>query len=472
MKIHKKLSEEIIIFFSIFKWFALASIIGTIVGSATALFLKLLTLSVSIRNYSPHYFLALPFAFFASSYLVTRFASDAEGHGTEKVIEAVHKRAANIDILVVPVKLAATIITLAFGGSAGKEGPCAQIGAALASYFSNLFNFDSKDRKKIVICGISAGFAAVFGTPLAGAVFGVEVLFIGSIMYDTLLPSLISGVVSCQVAGALGIAYASHKANFIPQFSEAFFIEIFIAGIFFGICSILFIECMKLGENISKKIKYSKPFKGLIGGLILITLALVFSDKFLGLGVETIESCLPGESNFWYAFNYLGINTYFNYSGFAPGDVLWYAFLVKIVFTTVTLAFGGSGGVVTPIFFIGSTAGAAFANLTGLDPYTFSAIGFVAVLAGAANTPIAASLMALEIFGSPIAPYAATACVVSFLMSGHRSIYSSQVLLLKKSESINVELGKDINDIATDAAPREKSLLKKLLGMYNKNIRR
>lgn len=469
MNFKDKISEEVIIFFSIFKWFALASVIGVIVGSATALFLTLLNYGITVRNYSPYYFLALPFAFFTSSFLITRFAGDAEGHGTEKVIEAIHKKSSIIDFAVVPVKLAATLITLSFGGSAGKEGPCAQIGAGLASSFAKFFNFDEKDRKKIVVCGISAGFAAVFGTPLAGAIFGVEVLFIGSIMYDILLPSLIAGVVSCQVAGALGIAYTSHKANFIPQFNEAFYLEILVAGVFFGLCSILFIECMKLGEKISSGIPYSKPFKGLIGGLILMVMAFVFSDRFLGLGVETIESCLPKEKNLWYALNYLGIGSYFN-GIFGAGEVAWYSFLAKIAFTSVTLSFGGSGGVVTPIFFIGSTAGAFFAGALGLDVPTFSAIGFVAVLAGSANTPIAASLMALEVFGSPIAPYAATACVVSFLMSGHRSIYSSQVLLLKKSESISVELGKNIDEIDTHAAPREKSMLKKVIGFYHKKF--
>ena len=132
-------------------------------------------------------------------------APDAEGHGTEKIIEAVHQRSGKIRLMVVPVKLVATVITIAFGGSAGKEGPAAQIGAAVSSAFSDLLRFDSKDRKKLVICGISAGFATVFGTPIAGAIFGVEVLFVGGMLYDVLLPSFVSGIVAFQVSSALGI---------------------------------------------------------------------------------------------------------------------------------------------------------------------------------------------------------------------------------------------------------------------------
>ncbi len=459
----RKITEEAILFFSISKWVLLSTTIGAIVGAAATAFLKMLNWSISFRGQFTHYYFWLPLAFLISVLLVKYFAPEAEGHGTEKVIEAIHKRDSNIDIMVVPVKLFATIVTIACGGSAGKEGPCAQIGAGLASYFANLFKFDGHDRRKLVICGISAGFAAVFGTPLAGAIFGVEVLFVGSMLYDVLLPSFISGITSYQVAEALGIGYSKHTVNFIPVFSEVFFLKVVLAGIFFGICSIIFIETMRFFEDLSAKIKLDKRYKAILGGMILIGLTFIFSEQFLGLGIETIDSCLPREKNIWYGLEYMGFNPNIIYSYLAGGYVVWYAFLAKILFTSITLNFGGSGGVVTPIFFIGATSGMLFAQLMGLDVATFSAIGFVAVLAGAANTPIAASIMAMEIFGSPIAPYAAVACVVSFFMSGHRSIYPSQVLLLKKSESIDVNIGAVITEADARSAPRKKSVLKKII---------
>ena len=162
---------------------------------------------------------------FLSNLIVKYLAPEAEGHGTEKVIEAVHKRSGKINPLVVPIKLIATIITIALGGSAGKEGPCAQIGAGLSSAFADLLRFGNRDRKKLVICGISAGFATVFGTPIAGAIFGVEVLFVGGLIYDVLLPAFVAGIVGYHVSSGLGITYFYHQLNFVPVFSSLFFIQ-------------------------------------------------------------------------------------------------------------------------------------------------------------------------------------------------------------------------------------------------------
>jgi H+/Cl- antiporter ClcA len=163
-------------------------------------------------------------------------------------------------------------------------------------------------------------------------------------------------------------------------------------------------------------------------------MTFIFSKQYLGLGLDTIENCLNG------------IKT------------VWYSFIVKIIYTSVTLGFGGSGGIVTPIFFIGASSGTLFASIFGLDIATFAAIGLVSVLAGAANTPIAASIMAMELFGTNVAPYATVACVVSFLISGHRSVYPSQILAIRKSSSIKVEVGKEIEGVLAQANPRKKSL--------------
>ena len=419
----KRLAEETIIFISVIKWFALATAVGAIVGLATTGFLWLLKWSTALGNGHPHYFLFMPAAFFASALIIKYIAPDAEGHGTEKVIEAIHKRSGRIKASVVPVKLVATLITIAAGGSVGKEGPCAQIGAGLASLFANIFRCNDRDRKKIVICGISAGFAAVFGTPIAGALFGIEVLFVGSILYEVLLPSFVAGMTSYYISSSLGITYFYRPINFVPVFTESFFTKIALAGIFFGLCSFLLVESLKLFQSLADRIRIWKPLKGLLGGAILIALAMLISNDYLGLGLNHIEGVLQGQPDAWYS---------------APA---------KIAFTSITLAFGGSGGIVTPIFFIGSSAGALFAKLMSLDTATFAAIGLVSLLAGAANTPLAASIMAVELFGSRIAPYAATACVISFLMTGHRSVYPSQVFAISKTPSVKIELGKEEDEL-------------------------
>jgi H+/Cl- antiporter ClcA len=437
--------EESILFISIIKWFLLASIVGVLVGLSTTIFLKVLEISISFATQYKYYFFLLPVSFFLSSLLTEYIAPEAKGHGTEKVIESVHKRSGKINPLVVPIKLIATVVTIALGGSAGKEGPCAQIGAGLSSILSDVFKFNESDRKKLVICGISAGFATVFGTPIAGAIFGVEVLIVGSLLYDVLFPSFVAGIVGYQVASFYGITYFYEPLNFVPTFSSLLFTKVCFSGIFFGFCSFIFIEMMKYIEQANKKIPTRPLYKGLIGGAVLVILTILLSTQFLGLGLETIKSSLEGE--------------YIN-----P-----LAFLGKMLFTSVTLAFGGSGGIVTPIFFIGATSGNTFANLFGMDIAMFSAIGMVALLAGAANTPISASIMAVELFGPAVAPYAAVACVISFLMTGHRSVYPSQVLVMTKSPTLVVEKGKEMEHIEyVQVKPRPKSITETIVKISKK----
>ena len=269
---------------------------------------------------------------------------------------------------------------------------------------------------------------------MPGPFLALRFLFAGSILYDVLLPSFISGIMAYQVSSHFGITYFYHPLKFTYVFTEFFFLKVVLLGLFLGVCSLFLIEALYLGKKVSEKIKIWEPLKGLLGGTLLIVLALIFSKQYLGLGLDTIEMSLAG------------------------GAIIWYAFILKIIFTMITLSLGGSGGIITPIFFIGATAGSLFATTLGLDRATFAAIGLVGLLAGAANTPIAASIMAMELFGPKIAPYAAVACVVSFLISGHRSVYPSQVLAMRKSASIDVETGRELEGLSVRVKPRVKSL--------------
>ena len=433
---NEKFEEQTTIFISIVKWIVLALIIGILVGASTTVFLKLLGWSSGFTTQVPYYYTVLPLTFLLCNLLINYLAPQSKGHGTEKVIEAVHKRSGRMQVSVIPIKLFTTIITIASGGSVGKEGPSGQIGAGLASLFSDIFRLKDTDRRKLVICGISAGFAAVFGTPISGAIFGLEVLYVGAIMYDVMLPSFISGIIAYHVCSSFGITYFHSHISFIPAFSNSFFLIVVLAGVVFGTVSFVFIESFRLVEDLVGRWNINEYVKNVVGGLALVGLIFLFSDKYAGLGVGTIERELNGQE---YAF--------------------WFDFLLKMAFTIITLSFGGSGGVVTPMFFIGAAAGSFFAQLLHVDNATFAAIGMVSLLSGAANTPIAASIMGLELFGPAVAPYAAISCVIAFLMTGHRSIYPSQILSMKKTASMQVSVGNEMHDVEASISNKNRHRL-------------
>lgn len=450
-KMKKKFYEEVTLFASVIKWTVYAAAIGSLAGLATAVFLRSLSWTSGHLGNFPNYYFSLPLTLMASSFLVKWLAPEAAGHGTEKVIEAVHKRMGRIPLKVVPVKLVATVITLASGGSAGKEGPCAQIGAGLASAFGGLLRLNNIDRRKLVICGISAGFATVFGTPVAGALFGIEVLVLGSMMYDVLFPSFVAGIIGYHVATLMGVQYPQHVTTLTLKISGGYFLEMILLGMWCGLIALFLIEMMKFSHKSFGRLPGHYLLKALLGGALLILIGKIVSPGYLGLGLESIDAGLNG-------------------TVMPAGALFW-----KTITTSITLGCGGSGGIVTPIFYIGTAAGNLFASIfheTNLA--AFSAIGMTSLLAGAANTPIAASVMAIELFGPGIAPHAALACMVSYLIVGYRSVYPSQVLGIQKSASHKIATGMPISEVGqVEYLKRENSLLsivnKIMQRMHNKN---
>ncbi len=432
----KIFSEETVLFASVFKWIVLGCAVGSIVGTSTSIFLICLNFAIDFIHRYSFWYILTPAGLLISFLIVKNLAPDASGHGTEKVIEAVHRYSGYVKPAVIPIKLIATVITIAMGGSAGKEGPCAHIGAGLASLFAGITKRDDQDRKKIVICGISAAFASVFGTPIAGAIFGVEVLFVGSILYEVLLPSFVAGITSTYVTRLFGIKYLFNSVKVSFDFSGKIFFEVILAGFLFGIISRMLIEAMKGFNKINGEWKANQYLKILFSGIVILLITLLTSTDYLGMGVDVIEKSITGK------------------------EVVWYAFIIKIIFTAITLNFGGSGGIITPIFFIGATSGNIIGWLLGIDRSFTSALGFVSLLAGAANTPISASILAVEMFGPDITIYAALASVISFIMTGHSSVYPSQIVAIKKSASVKLETGKEIEEINPVADPLNNSIIK------------
>jgi len=445
--LRRHITEQTAIFFSVTKWVFLSSIIGIVIGAVVTSFLNILEYAENSREILPFpYYFTLPFALVLTVWLVKTFAPSAKGHGTEKVIEAIHKHNGKINLSVIPIKLLVTVLTIFSGGSVGKEGPGAQIGAGIASAISSLLKFHKSDRKKLVICGISAGFASVFGTPVAGAIFGVEVLIIGLIMYDVLLPSFIAGFAAFTTAQFLGIKYTYYNLHFFQDVSLniTLIITVIGAGVFFGFVSDIVITTVnKMGEFI-KGINRDIYIKSFLGGVIIVLLTVFLGTQYIGLGLPTISEALNPEL-----------------AGHA--DIYWYTFIFKTIYTALTLGSGGSGGIITPIFYIGATSGYTFGTIISPEHITmFAALGFVSVLSATTNTPIASTIMAIELFGIDIAHYAALSAVISFLISGHRSIFSTQILSMRKSEMLSVNMGEDVEHSNISLEEKERNKIEKI----------
>ena len=414
MKILKQPTHNVV---NIIKWFLLATFIGIVIGALDAVFLKALDASIAWRNKIPYFYLCLPLALYVVAVLSRKVAPTHKDFSTDAVLKQINAYRP-ISFISILKGFVLSILTMATGGSAGKEAPCADVGAGVSSLLSRLLRMSTEDQRKMMICGVSAGFAGVFGVPISGALFGLEVLWVGHIFYEVMFPALVAGITAFQVTSYLGVNYIYHPIHFVPVFSEQFFLKMIISGMFFGLISLLFIEIAKFMRVLFRYItRRSNLFMAcVLGGVLLIWMGYITSPLYLGLGAAGIDGPLSGQ----------------------PLDSP-FGFLYKIITTSITFAAGGIGGMVTPIFFVGAQAGAMLADFMGVDSATLAALGLVSVLAGAANTPLAASIMAIELFGPAIAPYAAVSCVISFLITGQQSMYPSQRISWDSGKEITTD---------------------------------
>lgn len=414
-----------IAFFNIFKWFLASVFIGAVVGVFNAMFLKLLSAAVDYTTSHKYYFFALPIALFVVNHLARKVYPHDKDFTTNDAIAAINEKRP-VSLISAAKAFFLPIITIAAGGSAGKESPCADVGAGVASFCSGLLSFNKQERRKLMICGVSAGFAGVFGVPISGALFGMEVLSVGTVFYEVMFPAFISGITAFQVTHLFGVEYIYHPMNLQTLNIDSSLLHVFLSGMFFGAVGLVLIEALKVTQIIFRflAVRFSNFWRCFIAAALLILLALLTSPAYLGLSMERVEAILAGE------------------------QALTFGFLYKIFATSLTFAGGGVGGLITPVLFIGANAGYFFAHILGLNTITFAALGMVSVLAGVANTPLAASVMAIELFGATIAPYAAVSCIVSFLVTGRRSIFSKQHFTFDKNLSEDDETSCERQSVA------------------------
>lgn len=405
------------------KWIVLGSIVGILSGTASAFFLKSLDYVTDIRLDHPWLLYLLPLGGALVSYLYMRYGKNSS-KGNNLILEQIGDGQETIPLRMAPLVLFGTLVTHLFGGSAGREGTAVQMGGSLAEWFGKCIKINAMDRKILLMCGISGGFGSIFGTPLAGTLFGLEVVTIGLISQQALLPCFVASFVGDLVTTRFwGVHHNHYIVNEIPPLGLLILLKVILASVIFGLVSILFSELTHFLKRTFTTFFSNPMLKSAIGGLIIIALVFIVGSRdYLGLGLPLITNSFDGE-------------------------VSPFAFLWKLIFTSFTLGTGFQGGEVTPLFAIGATLGNSLAGILHVYGPFLASLGFIAVFCGATSTPIACFLMGIELFGSENAIYMFIACVVSYLFSGHTSIYTSQVIGVSKSQYISIPKGTTIASV-------------------------
>lgn len=380
----------------------LAVVVGIIVGAIDALFGRVLLFITDFRT--EHYKMLLPFLPIAGlliTYMYNRCSKESL-KGMSLVLETTQEKREGIPKALIPLVMIGTWITHLFGGSAGREGVAVQIGATLSHNISKKLNLPNNG-KVMAIVGMSAGFGGLFQTPLAALFFAIEVITVGVLEYEALLPAFVGAYVASTTSHLLGLEKFFVNINDTISIDEKAVVKIIILGIAFGLAGKAFsFSLSKLKAFMGNKFKNPYVRIGVVSIPLAVLLFIILGGRYCGLGTDIINNC------------------------FNDGAVYSYDFILKIVFTVITLSIGFQGGEVTPLFAIGASLGYVLGGVMGLNPVVTASLGYAAVFGSATNTLIAPMLIGLEVFGTQNMTMFVVVCIIAYVLNGNKSIYSAQ----------------------------------------------
>lgn len=388
------------------KWTVLAILTGTIVGSISILFSKAMTYVTKLRTEHDFilYFLPIGGLIVVGCYWILKVREDK---GTNLILSSLSSEE-NVPAKVAPLIFVSTVITHLCGGSAGREGAALQLGGSLGNAIGRLIKLDKDDKKIIIMAGMSAAFSALFGTPMAAAIFPIEVAVVGIFYYSALLPCIISSLVASHFAAGMGITPEAFHILEIPKESIENYLKIGILAIVCALVSILFCVILHDFSKFFKKYFKNPFFRVIVGSAIIIALTLLLNTKdYLGAGIPVIEHAMEGHT----------VST---------------AFIWKMIFTAITLAVGFKGGEIVPTFFVGATLGCLMGQLLDMSPSLCAALGMTAMFCGVTNSPITSMLISFELFGFGGVPYFLVAVAISYMVSGYIGLYNEQIIVYSK----------------------------------------
>lgn len=399
---------------TLLKWLLFAVLIGIIVGVIGAYFHHAIDLATEYRGAHGWILYLLPVIglLIVFSYRITGMSDDL---GTEYIIRSA-RDGKHLRIRTAPLIVLSTVLTHLAGGSAGREGAALQLGGSISNFVGRVVHLDKKDESIITMCGMAAGFSALFGTPLAAAIMAMEVVSVGVMYYTAIVPCVLAAVVAQFVAGWVGVHPTAFHVAQVPDVTVLTMGQVVVFGVLCAMVAVLFCIIMHLAPRFYGKITKNPYVKVFVGGVIVVLLSLAFGDDYNGAGVGVIERALAGEAR--------------------PE-----AFLMKIIFTALTLSAGFKGGEIVPAFFCGATFGSFFGALLGLPASFAAAAGMTAVFCGVTNCPLTSILLSYELFGGEGLPLYALCCAVSYMLSGYYGLYHSQYIRHSKLklEKINID---------------------------------